>query len=261
MTLFIESKDNDIKDRWNPATSMMTPATDEIHLWCAHVNLPRIWLDYFRKVLSEDETLRAGRFVRSEDYNRFIVSRGLLRYILGRYLNTPPGDIRFEYNPFGKPECADTHHENPLCFNVSHSGDRVLYGISNQRHIGVDIEKICFMENQDEIVNRFFSQQEIEDYKRLPESLRREAFFNCWTRKESYIKSWGKGMSIELNTFSVSVRSNMTEESILLNDTDGRSEHHMTIRSIPSVDGYVGAVAVEGKNLTYRFWNWEFPMS
>jgi len=88
---------------------------------------------------------------------------------------------------------------------------------------------------------------------------RTAAFFNGWTRKEAYMKACGKGLSLELNTFSVSLSANGAEEMIQTRHHDQERTRVFTVRGIPSISGYVGAVAAEGRNLTYRFWNWGDP--
>ena len=49
-----------------------------------------------------------------------------------------------------------------------------------------------------------FSPNEQAVLRSLPNDVKQEAFYNCWTRKEAYIKAKGKGMYIPLDQFDVS---------------------------------------------------------
>lgn len=238
---------------------MLPPAPDEIHVWCAGVHVSGVGWDCFQRVLSQEEARRAGRFIREEDRKRFTVARGLLRCLLAGYLKAEPGELRFDQNAYGKPKLEGTTTREGLCFNLSHSGERVLYAFAYERKVGVDIEQICPRENVNRLVRRFFSEKEIEVFNSLPASLKTVAFFSGWTRKEAYMKACGKGLSMELNTFSVSLSATGTEEMIQTRRHDRERTRVLTVRGIPSISGYVGAVAAEGRNLAYRFWNWENP--
>src|SRR5713226_9326224 len=85
-----------------PTTNSALP-NDEVHVWRADLDRPRLQLRRLYGMLSADEQQRAGRFRFERDGNRFIARRGLLRIILGRYLGVEPGSLRFCYGPNGKP--------------------------------------------------------------------------------------------------------------------------------------------------------------
>ena len=90
-------------------------------------------------------------------------------------------------------------------FNLSHSHGIALYALTRGREIGVDIEYFRPDVEAGKLAERFFSPREAAVLRALPEHLRREGFFNCWTRKEAYIKAEGKGMAIPLSAFDVSL--------------------------------------------------------
>ena len=119
----------------------------------------------------------------------------MLRELLGRYLGILPGQVRFAYNAFGKPELS---HEfgSSLRFNLSHSADLALIGITTDTRIGVDLEYIRPQPEYFEIARSFFSATEVDELNGLPSPLQTEAFFNCWTRKEACLKAHGMGLAI-----------------------------------------------------------------
>ena len=59
--------------------------------------------------------------------------------------------------------------------------------------------------NLHDLSKRFFHPDECDEINAQPEDQQRKAFFNCWTRKEAYIKALGKGLYLPLDSFCVSV--------------------------------------------------------
>ena len=111
--------------RWKKPAADLELLDGDVHIWRAHLDQPTGQL---AKTLSEDERLRAERFVFEHDRRHYIVGRGGLRTILGRYLNLEPGRLRFCYNDYGKPHLKDLPNgkRRQLYFNVAHSGGRAL---------------------------------------------------------------------------------------------------------------------------------------
>ena len=86
-----------------------------------------------------------------------------------------------------------------LRFNLSHSQDLAMYAFTLERDVGVDIEMIRAEVANERVAENFFSRREVETLRALPREHQAEAFFNCWTRKEAYVKARGQGLSIELD--------------------------------------------------------------
>jgi len=134
------------------------------------------------------------------DRERFIVSRGGLRIILARYLNIQPQTIVFNYNKFGKPYLRHAK----LRFNVSHSGNYILYAIAEAANVGIDVEEckrtIGFLST----AKHFLSENEYHKFLTVAPSERWLAFYRCWTRKEAILKALGKGLFFPLHQLEVS---------------------------------------------------------
>ena len=230
---------------------------DEIHVWRTSLEVPSAHLEYFRRILSEDEIDRAMQYCFERDRRRFIIRRGLLRRILGGYLGRSPHKLCFCYNRYGKPALVSMTGEPTFYFNVSHSDGSALYAITRTREVGVDIEYVRPVKDAEDIVKRFFSSREKAEFSTLPESIKQQAFFTCWTRKEAYIKARGEGLSYPLDKFSVSM---IPDEEARLVETKGH-ENKETIwflKAIRPSAGYVAAVAVEGCDLFIRHWQWSW---
>jgi len=227
----------------------------EIHVWRVCLAQTESCLQSLQQTLSTDERTKADRFRFPKDRSQFIVSRGALRAILSRYLNISSHLLRFDYNPYGKPSLIVTQGGNTLRFNLSHSRGMALIAITKNRDIGVDIEGINPNFSCLEIAEKFFSPLENSVLRSLPEHLQAPAFFTCWTRKEAYIKGVGKGLSIPLNQFDVSLAPG--EPAALLN-VEGNPEEASRwslIELFPSSD-MVAAVAVAGDCSKLHCWEW-----
>src|SRR5215469_987221 len=55
------------------------------------------------------------------------------------------------------------------------------------------------------IPRRFFSAVEQHALSSLQGEQKYQGFFNCWTRKEAYVKAVGSGLSLPLRDFDVSL--------------------------------------------------------
>jgi 4'-phosphopantetheinyl transferase len=161
----------------------------------------------------------------------------------------------FRYNPYGKPFLNGNDF---LRFNVSHSGGEALYGVTLGRAIGIDIERIRRLEHAAQIVESFFSDIEKDIFRGLPQHRRIRSFYNCWTRKEAYVKALGKGMSLPLNEFSVSFLPGEPAGFIPHKTNSKKQDFLWTLKEIVSKTGYAAAVAVRGVGLCFRQWRWSW---
>ena len=143
--------------------------------------------------LSNDEILKASRFLHSKDRASFILRRTALRTLLSRYTGIPASEIEFIAGKNKKPELKS--ELNNIRFNVSHSGDLILIAISASE-VGVDIERIETGFNYSEILKHSFSEQEINQIEHAYDS--RGHFFRLWTRKEALTKASSKGLDDDL---------------------------------------------------------------
>ena len=60
-------------------------------------------VECYKEIISEDERKRADRFKFNDEKSKFIQARGVLRTILGKYLNLNPNKLVFDYGKFGNP--------------------------------------------------------------------------------------------------------------------------------------------------------------
>ncbi len=227
----------------------------DVHVWRASLDRTPIIVERLRQLLSHDELTRAARFHFERDRQHFIVARGCLRSILSRYLKRPAADIEFAYGVNGKPQLADScSPAPPLYFNLAHSSGLALYGFTHIGEIGIDLELIKPEFTGDDIANRFFSRGEVACLNAVSAELRPEAFFNCWTRKEAFIKATGTGLSLPLDQFEVTLTPG--EPAQLLRTNWNKDEaSRWSIKSIDVGRSYVAAVAVAAHDWELNCWD------
>jgi 4'-phosphopantetheinyl transferase len=226
---------------------------DDVHVWRIDLKQTESNTRSLARLLNEDETSRAGRFYFPKHRDRFIVARGVLRLILGRYLEADPAQLRFSYSPYGKPSLRGKYSASELQFNLAHSHEAAVYAFTLRRQIGIDIEYMRADTSGDEIAERFFAATEVAALLALPPEQRTAAFFNCWTRKEAYIKARGEGLSFPLGDFAVSLAPG--EPAALLSVVGAPQEtSRWSLRELTPGVGYVAAIAVEGHQWRLKHW-------
>jgi 4'-phosphopantetheinyl transferase len=240
---------------WKSPPTAVQLKDDEVHVWRASLAQDEAMVAKLRQQLTPDECQTAERYYRSRDRRQSIVARGILRLIISQYLHYPAADLKFTDNSYGRPSLAEELNEVGLDFNLSHSGDLVLYAFTCGRSVGIDIEVIREDFATLEIAEQFFSRDEIIALRSMPDELRSLGFFNCWTRKESYIKALGQGLSHPLHCFSVSLRPN--EKVALLGvDNDANEPARWTMHALEPGVGYVAALIAGVPLFSLKKWDW-----
>lgn len=238
---------------WSPAPTHLNIGEEEVHVWAASLDKSGLSLGVVYDHLSSDERARAGRFRFLKDQERFVAARGLLRTILGRYLDTKPNQLRFRYNPQGKPSLAEEFSATKLSFNVSHCQQVGVFAVTIGRELGVDIEQVKPEVPKGGVAERFFSPGEVEALRAIPPQMQVQAFFACWTRKEAYIKAKAGGLSIPLDQFEVSLAPG--QPAVLKRVLwDPEEACRWGMRELSPAPGYTGALCVEGHGWKLECW-------
>lgn len=218
---------------------------DTVHVWLGEQDKFGKTAEGFAALLSEDELSRMLRFRFETDRSSFAFARGMLRQLLGMYLDAKPQDLRFAYSEGGKPRLSGEWGDSGLKFNLSHTKGAVLIGVSRDGEIGVDIEAIREDVEVNDISKRFFSAAEQKELNAFPDcEKRRDAFFHCWTRKEAFLKAKGHGLAHPLDMFDVSLQP--TEARVnLVTRPCSEEACEWQIVGIPVTEHYAAAVAVK----------------
>jgi 4'-phosphopantetheinyl transferase len=219
----------------------MSLAVGEVHVWAGALQIPEALA---MECLSTQERERAASFASQAPRRRYVAGRAILRSLLNRYTGIPARDIVLGTQ--GKP-LLDTGDNGPeLRFNLSHSGDLVLFAFARAQAVGIDLEYLRPVEEAELIALRTFSRIEYKQLMMVEEGYARlRAFYSCWTRKEAFIKALGTGLSFPLDQFAVSVGADKPARVLsILNDL--RSAERWTLYHLEPAPNYIGAVAIEG---------------
>ena len=195
------------------------------------------------QLLAASERARAARFLRDRDRHRFIVARARLRQLLAARLDLRPASVEFAYGAHGKPALAAGCADSNLRFNVSHCEGLAVYAFASGREVGVDVEAVRVLQDADDIAARFFSRHEYEAYLALDPRARPLGFFNCWTRKEAFIKAIGEGLSHPLDRFDVTLAPGEPPRIVRVDGMPGERSG-WTLRAFLPAPGFVAAVVV-----------------
>jgi 4'-phosphopantetheinyl transferase len=197
--------------------------------------------------LSKDEQARAAQFKFDTDRRLFTVAHAALRSICAGYLRTTPGSVEFAEGPYRKPKLLSDSRLD-LRFNLSHSGELALIVVALNREVGVDVEFIRDFAF-DQVAERFFTPREVAALRSLPQSLRRSAFYKCWTSKEAFLKAKGTGLSGKLDEVEITA----------IDDDDIQISAFVpgwSLTELPAGEGYVAAVVNQGAPVRAQFFRW-----
>jgi 4'-phosphopantetheinyl transferase len=197
-------------------------------------------------LLSQAERERASRFAFARDRRRFVVARARLRRLIAARLQMRPEDVEITCGAHGKPMLGPGCDGSNLRFNLSHSGDVALFAICEGRDLGVDVERIRPLSDADDIASRFFSRREYAAYRALPPCDKVAGFFNCWTRKEAFLKAIGSGLDYPLDRFDVSLAPGEPARLFRVEDRYGRS-CGWTLHALQPATGIAAALVVQRK--------------
>ncbi len=158
------------------------------------------------ELLTSEEQKQYAQYRKEDDKKTFLCARIILREEFRKM--GIPFNQEISFNKYNKPFLADYPDFH---FNISHSGNYVMLGISKYP-IGVDIEKIITFDRKTimklskivfhESEVQLLSQHNVKDVQFL--------FTKLWTIKESFIKAIGKGFYADTKSFTISnIKSNV----------------------------------------------------
>jgi 4'-phosphopantetheinyl transferase len=209
----------------------------QIHIWLIDIN--NYLQPNFAAYLDDQEIERAQRFKFIKDRNCFIGSHAALRMLLGKYCSCDPCAITYEYTANNKPILTGN---NLIKFNLSHSHSQAIIAVTKNHPVGIDIEYMQEKKILAELAKRFFSTQEYAEYKSLPAQQKTLGFYNCWTRKEAFVKALGIGITCPLKSFSVNLTPEIHAKILSMHKNKGDISQWQLYGFIPAKQ-YCAAIA------------------
>ena len=199
-------------------------------------NIPLYW-----SYLSLNEQKQAKSYYNQLLTDRYIISHGILRYILGYYVDQPAYRLEFVNNEYGKPFLKGHN----IQFNMAHSNDVVCYVVTFKNNVGIDIE---FYDNTFDIIaisTLVLTKQEIELLQSLNSEEKYKTFYTLWTKKEALVKTMGKGLSYPVNT--ISAIKLLSCNHIFLTDEDSKLQKKWYCYELKTSMHYFGSIGAENK--------------
>ena len=114
--------------------SKLTPGV--VHIWRTPLDDSSKRASRFRPLLSADERVRADRCRIPHPQYQFIITRGILRILLSRYVHAPSSQIQLQSLPQGKPLLM-IPSSSPIQFNVSHTRGMALIALTMEHSVGI----------------------------------------------------------------------------------------------------------------------------
>ena len=239
--------------QWQSYKNFSELGNNQIHIWRTHLKQNSQQISALAKLLNQEEQGKAEKFKVAQAKNNFIIARGTLRLLLAKYIDVEPKEIIFAHNSYGKPLL----NSGLVNFNVSHSHDYALFIFAKNYQVGVDVERVRDNFDFMAIAQKFFSLQEAIDLANMPQEQQLQAFFNCWSRKEAFIKGIGKGIFFALDKFAVEICTKTAGKLKLTIDTERLLEleqDNWSLEALNPGNGYVGAFAVSGQDYKVSYY-------
>lgn len=161
-------------------------------VWCAWVGDHAHRVSSLATVLSDTERARLERYRNLDAAGRYVVTRALVRSVLGERLGVAPQNVEVRVTDFGKPVISEDLH-----FNVSHSGDLIMMAISADRAVGIDVERRREVHRAGALIARWLTPDEQHEVAALRAAGLGEsdAFLRVWSAKEAKLKALGIGIA------------------------------------------------------------------
>jgi 4'-phosphopantetheinyl transferase len=153
-------------------------------------------------LLDIEERQQHQRYIPPAKRHEYLVTRVLVRSVLGKMLGMPPAALSFVKNEWGRPALAPNLLSANIHFNVSHTDGLVVCLVSSEHEVGVDTELLSRAPTLLRLAPNVFASDELAALSALPEKEQAQRAVHLWTLKESYIKARGMGLAIPLDGFA-----------------------------------------------------------
>ena len=238
---------------WTVPSSHPRLTSDAVHVWTSSLRASPAQLGALTALLSPDEHARAAAFQAARHRHRFVVAHGVLRWLLGRYLDVAPAAVRFRVGAFGRPDVDQAC--GGISFNLSHCDDMALIAVAQSGAVGVDVERVDPAIDVRTLSADYLSGEEQAELSAAPPSEAPLRFTRCWTRKEAYVKALGVGLSRPLRDFGVLPVAGSTDRLRICPDPTGERPVH--VMDLTASRQWAAALAFPADCVDVETWRWD----
>lgn len=222
-------------------------AANSVHVWAWNLDRPPLDSDW--NILSEEETLRARRFVYPRDRDRYVRAHSAMRTLLSGYTGIDAARIIFSTHAYGKPQIQRDKRAKQVQFNLTHSAGIAVLAVSRNYELGVDVEQVQPIDP--EIAKDHFSPSELLTLGTLPPERWLQGFYRCWTSKEALLKGEGLGLNLPLDGFDVEVHPQRPSALIAVAPHTGIASGWLLAELTPA-ENFLGTLAVRDPAGTFE---------
>lgn len=167
-----------------------------IHIWSVRYSSLDRYFPFLSTLVSPDEKRKAAGFKKSDDTRRYTLRHGIVRVILGQYIQEDPEKIQIVGTKNGKPALDPEEKVSNVRFSLSHTDEMVCLGITRNGEIGLDIVNTNSCISFPEIEHYLFKPGERRWVEQTIPDQRSMQFFRIWSLKEALLKATGSDVSI-----------------------------------------------------------------
>jgi len=172
-------------------------------------------------LIQAEERERIAKFRYRVDMMSSLVGRLLLRGFAASVLGLRNTETQFSRTDRGRPVLVQS--SQGWDYNVSHAGDWVVLAAAQGFRVGVDVmrtvdTRVDRLDKFFGLMRKQFTEQEwlsINGGSEDNSEQKLERFFRHWTLKESYVKTVGTGLNLDLRTLNFSVEEPLTCDRII----------------------------------------------
>ena len=204
-------------------------------------------------LLGDGERARCRSLLLEEDRVSFVAAHALLRTALSEVAARGPCEWRFATSSGGRPEIEAPLLRPRLRFSLSHTRGLVACAVTEERDVGLDVERVLPWAGSGGLAERCLSSSEKRAVAGLPPPEARSLFFGLWTLKEAYAKARGLGLrlSFDVASFHVAPGAPPAVSFAPGHDEDARGWQFALLQPRPGYQLAVGARRETGAGIDF----------
>lgn len=170
---------------------------------------------------------------------RYLARRAAMRQIIGNQLGVAPVEVGLSNDAYGRPIVSG----GAIHISQSARGSLMIAALCADRAVGCDIEEMRADIDVDGVAELCFGPTERRRLDAMMPEQKLHAFYDCWTRKEAYLKATGTGLMVEMASLET---THCSGPPTPMGRVDWTSE------SWTPLPGFIAAVVARGEDWRFR---------